>query len=90
MTFRNKKDYIKYLKNREVSIDDKKRWSNEYLTKELGKKFQIIRPRFPRSEDSKYEEWKIHFERFFLVNDNIILIGGSLEGYIPCKIPFRK
>lgn len=86
MTFKNKKDYLNYLKTREVSIDEKKRWSNEYLTEELGKKFQIIRPRFPRSEDSKYEEWKIWFERFIpLLENNLILIGGSLGGIFLAK-----
>lgn len=86
MTFRNKKDYLKYLKNREIKIEGVKRWQDEYLRMELGKKFQIIQPRFPRSEDSRYEEWKIHFERFFpYFNDNIILIGSSLGGIFLAK-----
>ncbi len=86
MTFKNKKDYIKYLKTRDVSIDEKKRWSNEYLAEELGKKFHIIRPRFPQPEDSKYEEWKIWFERFIpLLDNNVILIGGSLGGIFLAK-----
>lgn len=86
MTFRNKKDYIKYLKTRELKFDKYKRWQDEYLSEELSKKFQIIQPRFPRSEDSKYEEWKIHFERFFShFKDNIILIGSSLGSIFLAK-----
>ena len=86
MTFKNKKDYIKYLKTRDIKIDKYKRWQDEYFSKELGKKFQIIQPRFPLSEDSKYEEWKIHFERFFpYLKNNIILIGSSLGGIFLAK-----
>lgn len=86
MTFKNKKDYINYLKTRDVSIENKDRWYGSYFDKELGKKFEIIRPRFPRSEDSKYEEWRIWFERFFpYLRDNIIFIGGSLGGIFLAK-----
>lgn len=86
MTFKNQKDYLDYLKTRPVSIEKKSKWSLEYLDKELKKKFQIIRPRFPKSEDSKYEEWKIWFERFVpLLRSNVILIGSSLGGIFLAK-----
>ena len=85
-TFRKEKDYLEYLKIREISIETRERWQDKYLTKELGKKFQLIRPRFPRSENSKYEEWKIHFEKFFPhLNNNIILVGSSLGGIFLAK-----
>ncbi len=81
MTFKNKVDYLKFLKTREVSIEPRVTWSGEYFTKALGDKFEIIRPRMPLIEDAKYKEWKIHFERHFSqLNDNIILIGKSLGG----------
>jgi predicted alpha/beta hydrolase family esterase len=79
MTFKNQKDYLKYLKERDVSIEKKIRWAEGYLDKELGKKFHIIRPRFPLSENAKYSDWKIHFERFIpLLKNGVILIGNSL------------
>ena len=81
MTFKNRKDYLSYLKNKEVSTEKKIRWSDEYLDKELGKNFEIIRPRMPLQEDSQYEDWKIWFERYIpLLRNNVILIGGSLGG----------
>jgi predicted alpha/beta hydrolase family esterase len=86
MTFKNQKDYLKYLKTKDVSIENKPRWALEYLNKELGKKFQIIRPRFPLSENAKYSDWKIFFERFIpLLRDNIILVGNSLGGIFLAK-----
>ncbi len=86
MTFKNKKDYLNYLKNRDVSIEPKIRWTDDYLKKELGRNFQIIKPRMPLQDYAKYDEWKIHFERHFpYLRDNIILIGNSLGGIFLAK-----
>jgi predicted alpha/beta hydrolase family esterase len=86
MTFKTKKDYLHFLKTREVSVEEKVRWSDEYLKKNLGKKFQIIKPRMPLQDNAKYEEWKIHFENFFpQLRDNVILIGSSLGGIFLAK-----
>ncbi len=85
MTFKNKKDYLKYLKNKKVSLF-RKEWSDEYFTKTLGKKFEIIRPRMPNSEDSKYDEWKIIFEKHLnLLKGKKILVGKSLGGIFLAK-----
>ena len=86
MTFKNKKDYISYLKNKKVTIEKKVTWALDYFDKQLGKNFKIIRPRMPLQENAKYEDWKMWFERHtpFLEN-NIILIGGSLGGIFLAK-----
>ena len=81
MTFKNKKDYLHFLKTRKISIEGKIRWTDDYLKKKLGKNFEIIKPRMPLQDNAKYSEWKIHFERHFpYLRNNIILIGGSLGG----------
>jgi predicted alpha/beta hydrolase family esterase len=86
MTFKNHKDYLHFLKTREVSIEEKRRWNGEYLQKKLGRNFAIIRPRMPLSDNAKYEDWKIYFERFIpLLNDNVIFIGSSLGGIFLAK-----
>lgn len=86
MTFKNKKDYLKFLKNREISIKDEMRWYNNYLKNKLGNNFEIIKPRMPLADNAKYEDWKIHFERHFpCLKNNIILIGGSLGGIFLAK-----
>lgn len=86
MTFKNKDDYMFYLNNRNISIEEKIRWSDGYLKAELGEDFEIIKPRMPLMDDAKYEEWKIHFERHFpYLRNNIILIGGSLGGIFLAK-----
>ena len=86
MTFRNKRDYLHYLKNREISIEKRIRWSGDYLDKQIGRYFEIIRPAMPLKENASYGEWKINFERYFpYLRDNVILIGSSLGGIFLAK-----
>lgn len=86
MTFKNKRDYLEYLKTRDVSIEKRVRWNDAYLEKKLGDDFEIIRPNMPLSENAKYEEWKTHFERHFpFLKHGIILVGASLGGIFLVK-----
>ena len=86
MTFKTKRDYLHFLKNRKVSPESKVMWTDDYLDKNLGSNFDIIRPRMPLHDNAIYEEWKIHFERFFpYLKSNIILIGSSLGGIFLAK-----
>lgn len=81
MTFKNNKDYLYFLKNRKISVESKKNWSTSYMDTELGKTFEIIRPRMPLQDNAKYRDWKIFFERYIpFLRNNAILIGGSLGG----------
>ncbi len=90
-TFRNEKDYLHYLKTRKISMEKKKIWALEYLDKELGKKFEIIRPQMPLKENAKYRDWKIYFERYFpYLRNNLILIGSSLGGIFLAKYLSEK
>ena len=86
MTFKNKKDYINYLKTRKISTKEKIRWSGGYLNRKLGRDFEIIKPRMPLQDNARYDDWKIYFERYFpRLRDNIILIGWSLGGIFLAK-----
>ena len=85
-TFSKQEDYLDFLKNRKIIINGEKKWKDNYLNNELGNDFQIIRPRMPLSENAKYNEWKINFERYIPYLDNhIILIGSSLGGIFLVK-----
>ncbi len=86
MTFKNKKDYIHYLKTRDVSIEKKIRWAGDWIDKALGSQFYAIKPRMPQSDDAKYSDWKIAFERYIpLLKNGVILIGSSLGGIFLAK-----
>lgn len=84
--FNIQKEYIEYLKTREINIEEKEKWSGSYLNKKLSKKFQIIKPKMPCKENAKYEEWKIQFEKYLeKTNKDLILIGSSLGGIFLTK-----
>jgi len=86
MTFKNRADYLYYLKNRKISIDEKLRWSDAFLGRRLGKNYKIIKPRMPLADNAKYAEWKLHFERYFpYLKNNLILMGISLGGTFLAK-----
>lgn len=85
-TFKNRKDYLNFLKTRTISLEKKVRWHESYLDKKLGKQFDIIRPQMPLPDNAKYEDWKIHFERYLpYLKNNVILIGSSLGGIFLAK-----
>ena len=85
MTFKNQKDYIKWLKTRKVSFKRRKYWIED-VEKRLSKNFEVIWPSMPQKDDAKYEEWKIHFERFIPhLRKDAILIGNSLGGIFFAK-----
>lgn len=79
-TFKNQKDYLKYLSEyKSVYLEDKITWTDKYLTDKLGKNFRIVRPKMPLADNAKYNDWKIYFERHLsLLNKKYILIGKSL------------
>lgn len=84
-TFKNKRDYLKFLQTRSISIELKNDWKDN-ISRQLNKDFEVIFPRMPCKEYAHYNEWKIHFERFFpYLRDNIILIGNSLGGIFLAK-----
>ena len=86
MTFKKRADYLTYLRQREVSIEPKVKWSGAYFDKRLGGFFSIIRPQLPLKENARYEDWKICFESYFPhLKDGLILIGSSLGGIFLAK-----
>ena len=86
MTFKSRKDCLNFLKNRDVSLEKKIKWSDAYLEKRLGRNFKIIRPRMPLQDYAKYKEWAVHFERYIpKLKNNVILIGESLGGIFLAK-----
>jgi uncharacterized protein len=84
MTFKNRTDYINYLKNRSGSLENKKYWIHDVAEK--MKNVQVINPLMPLKENAKYADWKIYFERFIPeLNDGVILMGSSLGGIFLAK-----
>lgn len=86
MTFKNEKSYLNFLRNREVSIEERESWYSSFLKSSLKNKLIFIKPRMPLSDNAKYNDWKINFERYFpFLKNNLILIGNSLGGIFLAK-----
>jgi hypothetical protein len=84
-TFRRRKDYLQWLQNRKVSLDEKKSWKDDCINK-LGINFDFIRPEMPCKNNARYDDWKIYFEKFIpLLKDQVIFIGTSLGGIFLAK-----
>ena len=86
MTFKNKEDYLDFLRNRKITINEKIKWNGQYFKEALKDYCKIIKPRMPLQDNATYEEWKIHFERYFeQLDESVILIGVSLGGVFLSK-----
>ncbi len=86
MTFKKRSEYLEYLKDKKISLKKDPQWTEEYLDKELGKDFEIIRPTMPSKYNAIYEEWKIWFEKYIpLLQNNCIVVARSLGGIFLAK-----
>ena len=83
-------DFLEHLKNCELRSPQGIKndfWPNR-LREDLGDECEVFMVSMPNSQNAKYQEWKIWFERHFLyLKDNVILIGWSqgalfLEKYL--------
>lgn len=96
-TLKTYKDYISYLKTKEISLEKLKlfkEWKDS-LADKLGSSFEVLLPRMPNGSNARYKEWKIWFERITpFLNDEVIIIGHSLGGIFLAKYlseyPFPK
>lgn len=56
------------------------------MQKALGQSYEIFTPRMPNSENSKYTEWKIWFEKMLqFLDKGAIFVGHSLGGIFLAK-----
>ena len=73
-------DYLNDLRTVDVSLEKIRSigWKGN-LGKDLGKDFDVLTPRMPNSQNARFLEWKIWFERLIpLINDEVIFVGHSL------------
>ncbi len=85
--FETYEEYLQNLQTKYVSLEKLrfKDWKRN-LGEKLGEEFDVIFPQMPNSQNARYLEWKIWFERFIpLLNDTVIFIGHSLGGIFLAK-----
>ncbi len=86
-TFETYEQYLSFLKSSEFDFERlKTKRFKDVLGDRLGKDFEVILPSMPNSENAKYEEWKIWFEKIVpFLEETIILVGHSLGGIFLAK-----
>lgn len=85
MTFENREDYLDFLRNKEVSLNDEETWNEgSYLEDSL--EHEVVRVDMPCRDNARYEEWRITFENYIdILSDSVVLIGLSLGGTFLAK-----
>lgn len=79
--------YLNDLKNAEVTLErfQKKDWKSN-LQEVLGQDYDLVLPRMPNSQNARYLEWKIWFEKIIpLLDEKVVFIGHSLGGIFLAK-----
>jgi len=67
---------MRFMQNERIN---RKNWK-DHLASNL-KDFEVIYPNMPNMRNSRYEEWKLWFEKaLLLLTDEVILVGHSLGG----------
>ncbi|NTW61944.1 alpha/beta fold hydrolase [Candidatus Saccharibacteria bacterium] len=88
VTFSSYKKYIDGLKSivlEREKLKYKREWK-DYITEDLGGKYEVLLPRMPNPVNAKYIEWSMWFEKVIpLLKNNSILIGHSLGGVFLAK-----
>jgi len=78
-------DYLKAVPVDNPLEERPKRWKHT-LQEFLGEEYEAYLPSMPNSENAKYVEWKIWFERHFtFLHNELVLIGHSHGGYFLAK-----
>ena len=79
--FDSRRDYLDYLKKRTVDLE-KFRVRNDWkenLAYELKGEYDVLLPKMPCKERSRYEDWSVWFKRITDACDSpVILVGHSL------------
>ena len=87
--FSKYEDFLWHLETKELrdlpGTESLKKWTGT-LREDLGDEYEVFTPAMPNSQNAKYEEWKIWFERYVPhLRDGVVLVGWSLGGYFLAK-----
>jgi len=82
--FSKQDDFLRYLETKTIrdlpGEEQLKKWSSTFA-EDLGDAYEVFAPAMPNSQNAKYAEWKIWFERHLeYLRDDVILVGWSLGG----------
>lgn len=87
-SFGKDEDFLQDLQTKPIrdpfGLERKSIWVENF--RESLTDFEVLTPRMPNSQNAKYQEWKIWFERYFeFLYDDVVLVGWSLGGMFLAK-----
>lgn len=87
-SFAHREAYLEHLRTRSVRLEsfrDTFDWKAG-LAKRLGPSYDVLTPRMPCSENARYDEWSLWFQRILEhLGDDLVLVGHSLGGLFLAK-----
>jgi predicted alpha/beta hydrolase family esterase len=87
-SYSNYDDYVRALENaplRNLMGEKTSRWTDA-LREDLGDEYELYMVPMPNTDNARYSEWKIWFEKYFeYIHDDAILVGWSLGGMFLSK-----
>lgn len=88
-SFSERADFLETLRTREIrnlpGTEPLKKWTGTFV-EDLGEGYEVFTPSMPNSDNARYDEWQIWFERHFEhLHDEVILVGWSLGGMFLAK-----
>lgn len=80
-------EFLKDLKAKKLNPQKLRSYGwKSMLAENLGEEFDVLTPKMPNEQNSKYVEWKIWFDKLIpYLEDNLILLGHSLGGIFLTK-----
>ncbi len=87
--YTNYEAFLETLRSRPLrdipGMEPLKKWTGT-LREDLGPDFEVFMPSMPNSQNAKYLEWKLWFQRYFEhLHDGVILVGWSQGAYFLVK-----
>lgn len=85
-TFNKYESYLQHLNDLEYDPYIQNIKWKDILSSDLGDAFDVIQPKMPNSQNAKYLEWNIWFEKIIpFMRTEITLVGHSLGGIFLAK-----
>jgi len=88
-SFSNREDFLRYLRSvelRDLPQDNPRKSWKLWVKEMLGEAYYFDIPQMPNTQNAKFDEWKIWFERHLAeVEGSVILIGLSLGSQFLAK-----
>ena len=84
--FETREEYLRHLKEKTITLDKLRGDWKRRLPETLGNEYDVLFISMPNSQNARYMEWKIMFDKIVpLLEQQVVMIGHSLGGIFLAK-----